>query len=94
MDKDPWSYLGDGLKQSTDPAIQGTVGSAYKFLMTVGTLGVLVTLVIVGVKIAMAPPAKRADAFSELFWKAVIAIILFSMTAIIPWLLRAADSIA
>ena len=35
MDKDPWSYLGDGLKQSTDPAIQGTVGSAYKFLMTV-----------------------------------------------------------
>ena len=88
MDKDPWSYLRDGLKQSTDPAIQGTVGSAYKFLMTI------VTRVIVGVKIATAPPAKRADAFSELFWKAVIAIVLFSMTAIIPWLLRAADSIA
>ena len=59
MDKDPWSYLGDGLKQSTDPAIQGTVGSAYIFLMTVGTLGGLVTLLIVGVKIATAPPAKR-----------------------------------
>lgn len=94
MDKDPWSYLGDGLKQSADPAIQGTVGSAYKFLMTFGTLGVICTLIFVGVKIAMASPAKRAEAFEELFWKAVIAIVLFSMTAFIPWLLRAADSIA
>ncbi len=94
MSRDPWSYLSGGLKQSTDAAIRGTAGSIYKFFITFGVLGILFTLILVGIKIAVSSPSKRAEAFESLFWKAIIAIVLFSVTAIVPWVLRAVDAIA
>ena len=92
MDKDPFSYL--EFAQNTDGAMRGTIASAYQLLMAVGVVGLIVTFVIIGVTLAASGPAKRAEALQEMKWKVILAVILFSMTTVLSWVLRIAGTFA
>lgn len=92
---DPFDYLGFSAGSATDNAvIQGTFASAYHLLLTIGIVGLVVTISFIGIKIAAAPPQKRIEALQELLAKCLIAIALFSVTTIIAVIMQVAEAIA
>lgn len=90
MNMNPFQYLEFG--QSENAAIKGTAASAYQLFMAIGIIGLLITLILIGVKLSLGGAAKRAEAIDEMKWKALTAIVLFSMTTIVSWVLRIAGS--
>lgn len=92
MAENPFDYLNlaNGLIQSNE--MRGTAGSSYQLFISIGVVGLLVTLMIIGITLTFSSPAKRAEALDELKWKALIAIVLFSMTTLVSWALNLASS--
>lgn len=86
MNKDPFSYYKFGF--TDNPAMRGTVNSSYSLFMTIGVVGILLTLITVGIRIMSSNPSKRAEALEEIKWKALIAIVIFSMPIIISTILN------
>ena len=85
MDKDPFSYF--KWKISDNAALQGTVNSAYSLFMAIGVVGLLLTIILVGIKLMSSNPSKRAEALEEMKWKALIAVLIFGMTTVISTIL-------
>ena len=73
-------------------AIRGTVNSLYSLFLTIGVVGILLTILLVGVKLMSQSPQKRAEALEEMKWKVLIAIILFGMSGVIGAILRVVSS--
>lgn len=90
MDKDPFSYFKFG--QTTDANMRGTISSAYQLFMAIGAIGLLVSIIVIGITLATAPPAKRAEALEEAKWKVISGIVLFAIATIIGWILKIAGS--
>ena len=90
MSKDPFSYFRFGITDNA--AIKGTVNSLYSLLMAIGVVGLLITLVIIGIKLMSPNSAKRAEAMEEMKWKVLIAVVLFGMTGIIGAVLAMAEA--
>lgn len=92
---DPFDYLdvGRGLLLN-DNTYKGTMGSVYQLMQVIGVTGIVVTFILCGIKLAWSQPGKRADALSEMKWKVLIAVVLFSMTTIIGWIIKIAVSFA
>lgn len=86
MNKDPFSYF--RFEVSDNVAVQGTVSSMHNLFITVGVTGLLITILLIGMKLMSSNPAKRAEALEEIKWKALIAIILFGMTAVVSSILN------
>ena len=90
MSKDPFSYFRFGITDNA--AIKGTVNSLYSLLMAIGVVGLLITLVIIGIRLMSPNSAKRAEAMEEMKWKVLIAVLLFGMTGIIGAVLAMAEA--
>ena len=90
MNKDPFSFYKFGLTDNA--AIRGTVNSLYSLFLTIGVVGILLTILLVGVKLMSQSPQKRAEALEEMKWKVLIAIILFGMSGVIGAILRVVSS--
>lgn len=90
MNKDPFSYFRFGI--TNNAAIKGTVNSLYSLLMAIGVVGLLITLVIIGIRLMSPNSAKRAEAMEEMKWKVLIAVVLFGMTGIIGAVLAMAEA--
>ena len=90
MSKDPFSYFRFGITDNS--AIKGTVNSLYSLLMAIGVVGLLITLVIIGIRLMSPNSAKRAEAMEEMKWKVLIAVVLFGMTGIIGAVLAMAEA--
>lgn len=90
MNKDPFSYFRFGITQNA--AIKGTVNSFYSLFMAIGVIGLLLTVILIGIKLMSQSPSKRAEALEEMKWKAIIAIVLFGMTGFIGAILTVAKS--
>lgn len=90
MSKDPFSYFRFGITDNA--AIKGTVNSLYSLLMAIGVVGLLITLVIIGIRMMSPNSAKRAEAMEEMKWKVLIAVVLFGMTGIIGAVLAMAEA--
>jgi hypothetical protein len=90
MSKDPFSYFRFGITDNA--AIKGTVNSLYSLLMAIGVVGLLITLVIIGIRLMSPNSAKRAEAMEEMKWKVLIAVVLFGMTGIIGAVLAMAEA--
>ena len=90
MNKDPFSYINKGI--SGNSAVTGTVNSAYSLMMAIGVVGILITIVLTGIKLMSSKPQKRAEALDELKWKAIIAIMLFSMPLLIGVIIKFATA--
>ena len=90
MSKDPFSYFRFGITDNA--AIKGTVNSLYSLLMAIGVVGLLITLVIIGIRLMSPNSAKRAEAMEEMKWKVLIAAVLFGMTGIIGAVLAMAEA--
>lgn len=90
MSKDPFSYFRFGITDNA--AIKGTVNSLYSLLMAIGIVGLLITLVIIGIRLMSPNSAKRAEAMEEMKWKVLIAVVLFGMTGIIGAVLAMAEA--
>ena len=91
MDKNPFSYLAE-FGQSGNEAVRGTAASAYQLFMTVGAIGLLITLILAGIKLSFGGASKRAEALDDMKWKILTAVILFSMTMIVSWILNITGS--
>lgn len=85
MGRDPFSYF--TFEISNNPALRGTVSSAYSLFMAIGVVGLLLTIILVGIKLMSSNPGKRAEALEEMKWKVIIAILLFGMTTVISTIL-------
>lgn len=84
MNIDPFSYLEFGANSlSSDANMRGTVASAFQLLLALGIIGLMVTVIIAAIRIAFAPPAKRAEALSDIGTKVIVGICLFGATTII-----------
>ena len=81
MNRDPFSYYHFGITENA--AIKGTVNSMYSLFMAVGVIGLLLTVVLIGMKLMSQNPSKRAEALEEMKWKVLIAIVIFGMTGFI-----------
>mgnify|MGYP001625496943 CR=1 FL=1 len=93
MNMDPFSYLQFGINSlSTDSNIRGTVASAFQLLSAIVMIGLVITIVLAGIKIASAPPSKRADALSEIGTKLLVGISLFGSTTAISMIYRVVAS--
>ena len=90
MSKDPFSYFRFGITDNS--AIKGTVNSLYSLLMAIGVVGLLITLVIIGIRLMSPNSVKRAEAMEEMKWKVLIAVVLFGMTGIIGAVLAMAEA--
>lgn len=90
MSKDPFSYFRFGITDNA--AIKGTVNSLYSLLMAIGIVGLLITLIIIGIRLMSPNSAKRAEAMEEMKWKVLIAVVLFGMTGIIGAVLAMAEA--
>ena len=90
MSKDPFSYFRFGITDNA--AIKGTVNSLYSLLMAIGVVGLLITLVIIGIRLMSPNSAKRAEAMEEMKWKVLIAVVLFGLTGIIGAVLAMAEA--
>lgn len=90
MSKDPFSYFRFGITDNA--AIKGTVNSLYSLLMAIGVVGLLITLVIIGIRLMSPNSAKRAEAMEEMKWKVLIAVVLFGMTGIVGAILALAEA--
>lgn len=90
MSKDPFSYFRFGI--TNNAAIKGTVNSLYSLLMAIGVVGLLITLVIIGIRLMSPNSAKRAEAMEEMKWKVLIAVVLFGMTGIVGAILALAEA--
>ena len=90
MSKDPFSYFRFGITDNA--AIKGTVNSLYSLLMAIGIVGLLITLVIIGIRLMSPNSAKRAEAMEEMKWKVLIAVVLFGMTGIVGAVLAMAEA--
>ena len=90
MSKDPFSYFRFGITDNA--AIKGTVNSLYSLLMAICVVGLLITLVIIGIRLMSPNSAKRAEAMEEMKWKVLIAVVLFGMTGIIGAVLAMAEA--
>lgn len=90
MSKDPFSYFRFGITDNA--AIKGTVNSLYSLLMAIGVVGLLITLIIIGIRLMSPNSAKRAEAMEEMKWKVLIAVVLFGMTGIIGAVLAMAEA--
>ena len=77
MSKDPFDYYRFGF--TDDAAIRGTVNSGYRLFIVIGLLGILLTLLIAGMSVMSSSPQKRMEALDDIKWKAIIAILLFSL---------------
>ena len=85
MDKDPFSYF--RWEISDNAALHGTINSAYSLFMAIGVVGLLLTIILVGIKLMSSNPSKRAEALEEMKWKALIAVLIFGMTTVISTIL-------
>ena len=90
MSKDPFSYFRFGITDNA--AIKGTVNSLYSLLMAIGVVGLLITLVIIGIRLMSSNATKRAEAMEEMKWKVLIAVVLFGMTGIVGAILALAEA--
>lgn len=81
MNKDPFSYFRFGFTENE--AMRGTVNSSYSLFLTIGILGILLTIIIAGRKLMSMNKSARTEALEELKWKAVIAIVLFCIPTVI-----------
>ena len=90
MSKDPFSYFRFGITDNA--AIKGTVNSLYSLLMAIGVVGLLITLIIIGIRLMSPNATKRAEAMEEMKWKVLIAVVLFGMTGIIGAVLAMAEA--
>lgn len=90
MDKNPFNYLTFG--ESGNEAIRGTAASAYQLFMSIGAIGLLITLIVIGIKLSFGGASKRAEALDDMKWKVLTAVVLFSMTMIVSWILNIASS--
>ena len=90
MSKDPFSYFRFGITDNA--AIKGTVNSLYSLLMAIGVVGLLITLIIIGIRLMSPNSAKRAEAMEEMKWKVLIAVVLFGMTGIVGAILALAEA--
>ena len=92
MNKDPFSYF--RFEVSNNAAVRGTVNSMHNLFMAIGVIGLLITFLLIGIKLMSSNPAKRAEALDEMKWKALIAIVLFSMTTVISSILNIVSAFA
>lgn len=92
MNKDPFSYF--RFEVSDNAAVQGTVSSMYNLFMAIGVTGLLITILLIGMKLMSSNPAKRAEALEEMKWKALIAIVLFGMTTVVSSVLSIVSTFA
>lgn len=92
MEKDPFKYF--KFQVSDNATLQGTVNSTYNLFMAIGVVGLLLTLILIGLKLMSSNPSKRAEALEEMKWKALIAIILFGMTTVISTILSIVSTFA
>lgn len=92
MEKDPFKYF--KFQVSDNATLQGTVNSTYNLFMAIGVVGLLLTLILIGLKLMSSNPSKRAEALEEMKWKALIAIILFGMTTLISTILSIVSTFA
>ena len=90
MSKDPFSYFRFGITDNA--AIKGTVNSLYSLLMAIGVVGLLITLVIIGIRLMSPNSVMRAEAMEEMKWKVLIAVVLFGMTGIVGAILALAEA--
>lgn len=92
METNPFNYLEFGI--SNNAALRATVNSGYNLLMTIGVIGLLLTFILIGIKLMSSNPGKRAEALDDMKWKALIAIILFSIPTLIGTIMRVVASFA
>lgn len=90
MSKDPFSYFRFGITDNA--AIKGTVNSLYSLLMAIGVVGLLITLIIIGIRLMSPNATKRAETMEEMKWKVLIAVVLFGMTGIVGAILALAEA--
>ena len=92
METNPFNYLEFCI--SNNAALRATVNSGYNLLMTIGVIGLLLTFILIGIKLMSSNPGKRAEALDDMKWKALIAIILFSIPTVIGTIMRVVASFA
>lgn len=91
MNKDPFSYYRFGFTESS--AIRGTVNSGYRLAITIGILGILLTLMISGIVLMSASPQKRVEVFEDIKWKVIVMIALFSIPTIVGVIMGVVNSV-
>lgn len=90
MDKDPFDFYRFGF--SNNAVIRGTVNSGYKLMLTIGIVGILVTLILAGIKLMSSNHQQRAEALEDIKWKVIVSVILFSIPTIIGLMMSLAGS--
>ena len=84
MSSDPFDILRNIQilsNQGIGREINGTLTEVYLLFLSIEMIGLLVSLVVCGVKLALwNRPATREEVKQELIWKSILAVILFSFT--------------
>lgn len=78
---DPFSLLGSN-KVSNDNNIRNTFASFFRFLMAIGIIGIIISIIISGIKISSKNSNTREEGKKLLQTKAIIAITIFSFVAL------------
>lgn len=72
---------GNGTFDKPQAAVEQTGASLYSFIKTVGTVGLIISIVMVGLSFSSKNANKREESKNQFLWIAVAAIVIFgSMT--------------
>lgn len=83
MNKDPFEIMKnlDTLDPDSYSNLTGPISGIYVLFLNIATIGFVISCIICGLKLAWTRnPTARAQVKSDLAWKAVLTLIIFSYT--------------
>jgi len=86
MSRDPFSYYNFDI--TSNPAMRGTVSSLYSLLITIGVVGILITLIVTALKLMSYNANQRIEALNDLKWKIITSLAIFCMPAMIGTIMK------
>lgn len=82
---DPFSLLNNNI--SNDTNLRGTFASFYQLLKVVGIIGIIVSIVVCGLKVSSKDAKAREEGKNLLLTKGIISIAIFSFIGVLGMIL-------
>lgn len=94
IDTDPFDIISGDKGMADNENLKSTAASFHNFLITVGVIGCLITIIIAGIMLTKSDPKKRQEAKENLLFKFIMIIIIFSFAWIAGLVLKITSGLA